>query len=74
LFDVWITDNDHDVGGTSEFIDEGSELLVLDHHALELVIGLDATEFELFYDITYLFKPVHILVPSRIVMRYHQES
>ena len=43
LLNIWVTHNHHDIGRTSEFVNEGSELLILDYHWLEREIGLDAT-------------------------------
>ena len=51
LFDVRLRANHHDVGRRGELIDEAYKFLITHDHGLELVVGLDATELELFDDV-----------------------
>ena len=74
MFDVGITADDHDVGRRSELIDEGSELLIFDHHRLELVVRLDATQFELLDDVGDFLEAMGVLMGEIIIVRDHEEG
>ena len=74
MLDVGVAYNHHDVSRGSELINEGGELLVADHHRLELEVGLDAAELELLDDIANLLKAVNVFVLLGIVVRDHEES
>jgi hypothetical protein len=53
-------DDDHNVGIGGKGVNVGVETTVFHLHGLELTLGLPTTQFELFHNITNLFKPVRI--------------
>ena len=71
LFDVWVWADDHDVSGRGELIDKADELLVTDDHRLELVVGLDTTELELFDNVWNFLKAMVIFVVRSIEVGDH---
>ena len=74
LLEIGVAHNDHYVGTGGELVDERGKLLVLDHHGLELVVGLDAAQLELLDNVRNLLEPVNVLVVYRVVVRDHQEG
>ena len=74
LFNIGIGADNHDVGRGSELIDEAYKFLITHNHGLELVVGLDATELELFDDVWNLLEAVIVLVVHCIKVRDHQKG
>jgi hypothetical protein len=57
-------DNNHNVGIGGKGVNVSVETTVFHLHGLELTLGLPATQFELFDNVTNLFKPVRIDVAT----------
>jgi len=74
LFNIRIWANYHDISWWSKLINEADKLLIAHNHGLELVVGLDAGEFELLDNVWNFLKPMIVLVIGRIKVRDHQES
>ena len=66
-----ITHDHHHIRIGREHIDKGRERRIADFHALKRGGHFAATQFELFYDVAYLFEAVHVFLLFTLTMRDH---